>query len=43
VCCEDEGYGDQALVAELKAEAYGRIRRINGYTAYLRKSKHGRD
>ena len=39
--CEDEGYGDQALVAALKVEAYGLIRKINGYIAYLRKSKQG--
>jgi len=39
--CEDEGYGDQALVGELKAEAYDLIRRINGYIAYLRKTKQG--
>ena len=41
--CEDENYGDQALVVELKAEAYDLIRRINGYLAYLRKSKQGAD
>jgi four helix bundle protein len=39
--CEDEGYGDQTLIAELKTEAYDLIRRINGYFAYLRKSKQG--
>ena len=39
--CEDEGYGDQALVGELKIEAYDLIRRINGYIAYLRKTKQG--
>jgi len=39
--CQDEGYGDEALVQELKVEAYDLIRRINGYIAYLRKSKHG--
>jgi four helix bundle protein len=41
--CEDEGYGDQALVPELKAEAYALIRRINGYVAYLRKTRQGGD
>jgi four helix bundle protein len=41
--CHDEEYGDQAVVAELKAEAYDLIRRINGYIAYLRKSKQGND
>jgi len=39
--CQDEVYGDQALVGELKVEAYDLIRRINGYIAYLRKSKQG--
>jgi len=39
--CLDEGYGDQALVGELKAEAYDLIRRINSYIAYLRKTKQG--
>src|SRR5438094_5844655 len=39
--CQDEGYGDQALVGELKAEAYDLIRRINGYLAYLKKTKQG--
>ncbi len=39
--CQDEGYGDQALVGELKVEAYDLIRRINSYIAYLRKSKQG--
>jgi four helix bundle protein len=39
--CEDEGYGDQVLVGELKVEAYELIRRINGYIAYLRKTKQG--
>ena len=39
--CQDEGYGDQALVGELKVEAYDLIRRINSYLAYLRKTKQG--
>ena len=39
--CEDEGYGDQALVAELKIQAYDLIHRINSYIAYLRKTKQG--
>ena len=39
--CQDEGYGDQVLVGELKTAAYDLIRRINGYIAYLRKSKQG--
>jgi four helix bundle protein len=41
--CQDEGYGDQSLVLELKDEAYDLIRRINSYIAYLRKSKQGGD
>jgi four helix bundle protein len=39
--CQDEGYGDQALIGELKGEAYDLIRRINGYIPYLRKTKQG--
>ena len=39
--CQDEGYGDSALVQKLKIEAYDLIRRINGYIAYLKKSKQG--
>ena len=39
--CQDEGYGDQALVGELKIEAYDVIRRVNSYLAYLRKTKQG--
>jgi four helix bundle protein len=41
--CQDEGYGDQVLVEELKAEGYDLIRRINSYIAYLRKTKQGED
>jgi four helix bundle protein len=41
--CIDEAYGDQTLVTDLKTEAYGLIRRINGYVAYLRKTKQGDD
>jgi four helix bundle protein len=41
--CEDEGYGDRQLVCELKIEAYDLIRRINGYIAYLRRTKQGGD
>src|SRR6516225_2482675 len=33
--CEDEAYGDQTLVGQLKCDAYELIRRINGYIAYL--------
>jgi len=39
--CQDQAYGDQTLVEELKAEAYDLIRRINGYIAYLRNTKQG--
>jgi four helix bundle protein len=39
--CQDEGYGDQELVGNLRVEAYDLIRRINGYVAYLRRSKQG--
>jgi four helix bundle protein len=39
--CQDEGYGDQALVGDLKVAAYDLIRRINSYLAYLRKTKQG--
>src|SRR5215470_12636677 len=41
--CLDEGYGDQTLVGQLKVDAYELIRRINGYIAYLRKTKQGGD
>jgi four helix bundle protein len=41
--CEDEGYGDPALVGELKLKAYDLIRRINSYIAYLRRTKQGRE
>jgi four helix bundle protein len=39
--CQDEGFGDQLLVRDLKVEAYDLIRRINSYIAYLRKTKQG--
>jgi len=39
--CLDEQYGEQVAVHTLKAEAYELIRRINGYIAYLKKSKQG--
>src|ERR1700730_10603906 len=41
--CQDEAYADPAVAGELKAEAYDLIRRINGYIAYLRKTKQGAD
>jgi four helix bundle protein len=40
--CQDERYGDQALVTQLKDEAYVLVRRINSYIAYLRRTKQGR-
>jgi four helix bundle protein len=39
--CMDENYGNQMLVDELKTEAYELIHKINGYIAYLRRSKQG--
>jgi four helix bundle protein len=39
--CEDENYGDQALVIQLRAEGYNLIAKVNGYMAYLRKSQQG--
>jgi four helix bundle protein len=41
--CQDESYGDQAVVGQLKSDAYELIRRVNGYIAYLRKTKQGGD
>jgi four helix bundle protein len=41
--CQDEGYGDQAAVRQLKVEAYELIRRLNGYIAYLKKTRQGGD
>lgn len=41
--CQDEGYGDQALVQDLKIAGYDLIRRIIGYIAFLKKSKQGAD
>ncbi len=39
--CEDESYGDQGLVAELKKDSATLIWKINGYINYLRNSKQG--
>ena len=39
--CLDEHFGDQTLIASLKEEAYALIARINGYIAYLKRSKQG--
>jgi hypothetical protein len=41
--CLDEGYSDQPQVQELKNEAYELIHKINGYIAYLKRSKQGGD
>jgi len=41
--CEDEHYGDPALVGQLKLDAYELLRRINGYIQYLKKTKQGMD
>jgi four helix bundle protein len=40
--CLDEGYGESAIVEALKDEAYELIARLNGYIAYLQKSKQGK-
>ena len=37
-CCLDENYAPDAVLNELKSEAYALIGKINGYMAYLRKS-----
>jgi four helix bundle protein len=39
--CLDEKYENQILVEQIKTEAYELIRKINGYIAYLRKSRQG--
>jgi four helix bundle protein len=39
--CEDEKYVEPKLIAELKLEADKLLTRLNGYIAYLRKSKQG--
>jgi four helix bundle protein len=39
--CIDERYGDQTTIEQLRTDAYDLIRRINGYIAYLRRSKQG--
>jgi four helix bundle protein len=41
--CLDESYGDPTVVAELKNRAYDLIHRINGYIAYLKRTKQGGD
>ncbi len=39
--CIDEAYGERQLALQLKQEAEDLIARINGYIAYLKKSKQG--
>jgi four helix bundle protein len=39
--CEDEKYGEQTMVSQLKQEAYALIPRINSYILYLKKSQQG--
>jgi four helix bundle protein len=41
--CLDENYGDSNFLLELKAEGYQLIKRINGYIAYLRRTKQGKE
>jgi four helix bundle protein len=41
--CQDERYCDPVVAEGLKAHAYDLIRRINGYIAYLKKTKQGGD
>jgi four helix bundle protein len=41
--CIDENYVDQARLADLKVEGYSLLRRLNGYVAYLRRTKQGQD
>jgi four helix bundle protein len=43
IVCLDEGYGEQLVLGELKANAYELISRVNGYIAYLRRTKQGDD
>lgn len=39
--CLDEGYEPPELAISLKDEAYALIARINGYLAYLRRTRQG--
>jgi four helix bundle protein len=41
--CLDENYADKARLADLKVEGYSLLRRLNGYVAYLRRTKQGHD
>src|SRR5207247_8062266 len=41
--CLDEGYGDLQQVEQRKQEGYELIKRVNGYIAYLRKTRQGQD
>jgi four helix bundle protein len=39
--CLDEKYGNREFVLEIKSDAATLIQRLNGYIAYLRRSKQG--
>jgi four helix bundle protein len=39
--CLDEKYGPAELVLEIKSDAYSLISRLNGYIAYLRRTRQG--
>lgn len=39
--CLDQRYGEPNFFANLKLDAYELIARINGYIAYLQRSKQG--
>jgi four helix bundle protein len=39
--CLDEAYADTTHLEALKLEAYELIRRVNGYIAYLRRTRQG--
>ena len=40
--CSDESYMEQNVVGELKKEAYGLVKKLNGYIKYLKSCKEGR-
>ena len=40
--CLDEGYGSPEASMALKEEGYRLIARINGYIAYVQRTRHGR-
>jgi four helix bundle protein len=41
--CLDEGYGALQQVEQRKQEGYELIKRVNGYIAYLRKTRQGQE